>query len=241
MPEDHDPFDDDLRPRTADPAAPAVDALRAMAARPAPEPTGALAAFLADPTAEEASPRPRRHPVTIVRISARKAGRVAVAGGAALAIAALGGAALAATHGPSGEHTAQVQQDEPSDTTTSSDETQTSGASETESTDETTTTSSDDESSSTGSDDAGAEQDGTATARTANPTAAANHADGQGADDEHADVNGGGVVDHRAERSPTAHPTRGEHPGGAPSSPAPAGVSTNPVEQPGGGASHPRH
>jgi len=208
MPESREPFDAELHLPGSDPAAPAVEALRAMAARPAPEPGAALAAFLADPAASGESPEPRRDPVTVVRIRARRAGRIAVAAGAALTLAALGGAALAATGGPSSEHTATVQQDEPSGTTTTSTDDETTSTETAEPTESETSEADADEGTGTGA----------PTARTANPTAAANHQDGQGADDTHADVNGGGVVDHRAEHSPTAHPTGAPsvHPTGEP-------------------------
>jgi hypothetical protein len=205
MPESREPFDAELHLPGSDPAAPAVEALRAMAARPAPEPGAALAAFLADPSGSGESPEPRRDPVTVVRIRARRAGRIAVSAGAALTLAALGGAALAATGGPSAEHTATVQQDEPSGTPTPSPD------EETTSTETATSTESE---TSEAADDAEA---GSPT-HSANPTAAANHQDGVGEDDTHADVHGGGVVDHRAEHSPTARPTGSPsvHPTGGP-------------------------
>jgi hypothetical protein len=213
MPESHESFDAELHLPGSDPAAPAVEALRAMAARPAPEPGAALAAFLADPAASGESPRPRRDPVTVVRIRARRAGRIAVAAGAALTLAALGGAALAATGGPSAEHTATVQQDEPSGTSTTSTDDETTSTETADTDTETAEPTESDTSEATHDAEAGAP-----TAHTANPTAAANHHDGKGADDTHADVNAGGVVDHRAEHSPTAHPTGSPsvHPTGAP-------------------------
>jgi len=202
MPESREPFDTELHLSGSDPAAPAVEALRAMAARPAPEPGAELAAFLADPAASGESPEPRRAPVTVVRIRARRLSRVAVAAGAALSLAALGGAALAATGGPSDEHTATVQQDEPSGTPTTTDETtstETSAPTESETSE-------------------AADGEAGSPTHTANPTAAANHQDGQGADDTHADVHAGGPVDHRAEHSPTARPTGAPsvHPTGGP-------------------------
>jgi hypothetical protein len=223
MPEIHDTPGDELRLAGSDPAAPAVEALRALAARPAPEPGAELAAFLADPAGSGESPEPRSGPVTVVRLRVRHAGRVAVAAGAALAIAALGGAALAATGGLHTDQTAQVQQDEPSDTSTTSadDQTAATGTSdpgETEA-DESETTDTETEA------DTG-ETGGTGAPAAPNATASANHHDGKGADDQHADVHGGGVVDHRAEHSPTTHPT------GAPAV-HPTGSRTH-----GSGASH---
>jgi hypothetical protein len=173
-----------------DPAAAAVEALRGLADSGPVAVSAELAEFLADPAGAVpgTSPDPRSDLVTVVRLPIRRASRVAVAAGAALAVAALGGAAVAAGGGAPERVPAQVQQDDPSETTTA---TETTSAEPTE----------------TSSTTAPEESDEAAPARTANPTASANHHDGQGADDEHADVNGGGEVDHRAEHSPTAHPT----------------------------------
>jgi hypothetical protein len=193
-----------------DPAAPAVEALRAMAERPVVA-SAELAGFLADP-AGAGVPDPRSETVTVVRLPIRRAGRIAVATGAALAIAALGGVAVAASGGGQDQAPAVVQQDEPSDTTTTSSST-TSSSSTTEPSD--TETSETTEPAETGTTEP-AETEGTGT-HTPNATAYANHHDGVGEDDTHADVNGGGEVDHRAEHSPTAPPT---HPT------APTGVGT---------------
>ena len=203
MPEHPDPTspDEAVRLSADDPAAPAVEALRALAEIPVA--MGAeLARFLEDPVGSGA-PEPRSNPVTVIRLPIRRAGRTAVAVGAALAFAAVGGVAVAASGGSQDRKPAVVQQDDPSDTTT----TTTASETETTATEPTQTEPSESTETSETSDDAEGGQD--APARTANPVASANHHDGQGADDEHADVNGGGEVDHRAEHSPTAHPTGG--------------------------------
>ena len=207
MPEPEDTTPSGLQLPAGDPAAPAVEALRALAAHGPVAASAELAAFFDDPAGQGSGtiPHHRSDLVTVVRLPLRRAGRVAVAVGAALALAALGGVAVAATGGAPDREPAQVQQDDPSDTTT--------------------TTSTDTETSSTATDDdQGEDQDGDAqgedqdgdeaadaATHTANPVASANHHDGVGSDDEHADVNGGGEIDHRAEHSPTAHPTKGDH------------------------------
>ena len=186
-----------------DPAAPAVDALRAMASTGSVTASPELAAFLDDPTVlgSGTTPSSRRDLVKVVRLPIRRAGRVAVAVGAALALAAIGGVAVAATGGTPDREPAQVQQDDPSETTTTtSPETETS-----------TTSADDDQGEDQDGDDQGedtqdedSDEAQTAT-HTANPVASANHHDGKGKDDEHADVNGGGVVDHHSEHSTGAH------------------------------------
>ena len=202
------PEPEDLTPRglhvpASDPAAPAVEALRVLASQGPVAASAELAAFLDEPAGQglgTTSPQ-RSDLVTVVRLPIRRAGRVAVAVGAALALAAIGGVAVAATGGAPDREPAQVQQDDPSDTTTStSTETETE-APETEAP-ETEAPETEDTS------DESTDED--AATHTANPTASANHHDGQGSDDEHADVNGGGEIDHRAEHSPTAHPTGGD-------------------------------
>ncbi|GAA2159046.1 hypothetical protein [Pedococcus bigeumensis] len=213
MPEPEDSTPSGLRLPADDPAAPAVEALRAMASHGPVEASPELAAFLDDPAVagSGATPSSRRDLVTVVRLPIRRAGRVAVAVGAALALAAIGGVAVAATGGSPDRAPAQVQQDDSSDTTTTTTE-------PTETETETATTAPDDsESADQDGDDQGEDaQDGDtgetqAATHTANPTAAANHHDGKGSDDEHADVHGGGTVDHRAEHSPTAKPGGGAH------------------------------
>ena len=206
------PEPEDLTPRglhlpDSDPAAPAVEALRAMASDGPVQASAELAAFLDEPVfhGSGSTPYDRSDLVTVVRLPLRRAGRVAVAVGAALALAAIGGVAVAATGGAPDRGPAQVQQDDPSDTTTS-----TSTETETEST-ETETATAEPEDSETTEADADEDADEDAATHTANPTASANHHDGKGSDDEHADVNGGGEIDHRAEHSPTAHPTSGDH------------------------------
>ena len=196
MPEPEDCAPSELHLPASDPAASAVEALRAMATQQPVEVSAELAAFLEDPAGDGlgTSPHSRSDLVTVVRLPIRRVGRAAVAVGAAVALAALGGVAVAATGGGQDREPAHVQLDDPSDTTTTTEATDTeTTAAETEDAD-------DNESS-----DA-AESSAT---HTANATASANHHDGVGADDEHADVNGGGEVDHRAEHSPTAHPTGG--------------------------------
>ena len=207
MPEPEDPTTSGLHLPASDPATPAVEALRALAARGPVEPSAALAAFFDDPAGQGlgTTPHPRSDRVTVVRLPFRRAGRVAVAVGAALALAALGGVAVAATGGGDDREPAQVQQDDPSDTTTTTEasetETSTAAPEDTEGDDQDGDAQGEDAEDS--SDDAG-----TAT-HTPNATAFANHHDGVGSDDEHADVNGGGEVDHRAEHSPSAHPSKG--------------------------------
>ena len=198
MPDPEDPAPSGLHLPASDPAAPAVEALRAMSAQEPVTASTELAAFLENPTGEGlgTSPPSRSDLVTVVRLPIRRVGRAAVAVGAAVALAALGGVAVAvaSTGGGQDREPAHVQQDDPSDTTTT-----------TEATDTETTTAEPE-----GTDDTESEASETSSAtHTANATASANHHDGVGADDQHADVNGGGEVDHRAEHSPTAHPTGG--------------------------------
>lgn len=203
MPEPEDIASSGLQLAASDPAAPAVEALRAIASHGPVEASAELAAFFDDPSGQVSGdiPHPRSDLVTVVRLPIRRASRVAVAVGAALALAAVGGVAVAATGGGQDRGPAQVQQDDPSDTTTTSTDTETTSTeTETE-----TATAEPEESETTE-----AESDADAT-HTANPIASANHHDGVGSDDEHADVNGGGEIDHRAEHSPTAHPTSGDH------------------------------
>jgi hypothetical protein len=199
MPEPEDLVPRGLHLPADDPAAAAVEALRALASQGPVQASVELAAFLEDPAAQGsgATPHQRSSLVTVVRLPLRRAGRVAVAVGAALTLAAIGGVAVAATGGTPDREPAQVQQDDPSDTTTTTESTET----ETESTETETATAQPEESEAAGEDGA---------THTANPVASANHHDGVGSDDEHADVNGGGEVDHRAEHSPTAHPTSGD-------------------------------
>lgn len=187
----------------SDPAAAAVEALRALASQGPVEASAELAAFFDDPALQGpgATPHSRSDLVTVVRLPLRRAGRVAVAVGAALALAALGGVAVAATGGPQDRGPAQVQEDDPSETTTTSATTEPEST-ETESTE--TATAEPEESDS-------ADESTSSGTHTANPTASANHHDGKGSDDQHADVNGGCEVDHRAEHSPTAHPTGGDN------------------------------
>jgi hypothetical protein len=205
MPEPEDSTPSGLHLPASDPAAAAVEALRAMASDGPVEASAELMAFFDDPAVagQGATPHPRSDLVTVVRLPIRRAGRVAVAVGAALALAAIGGVAVAATGGAPDRGPAQVQQDDTSDTTTTSSSTETEST-ETESTEPEST---EPESTETETATAGPEDSQDAGTHTANPTASANHHDGKGSDDEHADVNGGGVVDHRAEHSPTAHPT----------------------------------
>lgn len=205
MPEPEATAPSGLQLPAGDPAAPAVEALRAMAAHGPVAASPELAAFFDDPTGQGSGtiPHPRSDLVTVVRLPLRRAGRVAVAVGAALALAALGGVAVAATGGASDREPAQVQLDDPSDTTTSTETTSTE--TETAEPEESETTEAESDDAEEVADDA---EDAT---HTANPVASANHHDGVGSDDEHADVNGGGEIDHRAEHSPTAHPTKGDH------------------------------
>ena len=198
MPEPEDPAPSGLHLPASDPAASAVDSLRAMAAQQPVAASSELAAFLENPAGEGlgTSTPSRSDLVTVVRLPIRRVGRAAVAVGAAVALAALGGVAVAvaSTGGGQDREPAQVQQDDPSDTTTTTEatDTETTTAEDTDDTESATESDADETSSAT---------------HTANATASANHHDGVGADDEHADVNGGGEVDHRAEHSPTAHPT----------------------------------
>ncbi|SDO63272.1 hypothetical protein SAMN04489867_0199 [Pedococcus dokdonensis] len=199
MPELEDPSTRGLHLPSGDPAAPAVESLRAMAAGGPVQPSAELVSFFDDPVAgaSGADTQPRSDLVNVVRLPIRRAGRVAVAVGAALALAALGGVAVAATGGTPDRAPANVKQDDPSDTSSTSE------APETEAP-ETSEPAEADDQDEQGDDDT---QESVEATHTANPTASANHHDGKGADDEHADVNGGGTVDHRAEHSPTAHPT----------------------------------
>ena len=207
MPESEDFPPSGLHLPADDPAAPAVDALRAMASQGSVQASAELTAFLDDPTVlgSGTTPSSRRDLVTVVRLPIRRAGRVAVAVGAALALAAIGGVAVAATGGTPDREPAQVQQDDPSDTstTTESPETETSTtATDDQGEDQAEDQDGDDQGEDT--DDADAEDAETAT-HTANPVASANHHDGKGKDDEHADVNGGGVVDHHSEHATAPH------------------------------------
>ena len=197
MPEPEDPAPSELDLPASDPAASAVDALRAMASQRPVEVSAELAAFLEDPAGEGlgTSPHSRSDLVTVVRLPIRRVGRAAVAVGAAVALAALGGVAVAATGGGQDREPAHVQLDDPTDTTT------TAGATDT------ATTTAEPEGTEDADDSESSEAGESPATHTANATASANHHDGVGADDEHADVNGGGEVDHRAEHSPTAHPT----------------------------------
>lgn len=215
MPEPEDLAPHGLHLPDGDPAAPAVEALRAMAAQGPVAASAELAAFLDAPTGQglgttsPSTTSPHRSDlVTVVRLPLRRAGRVAVAVGAALALAAIGGVAVAATGGTPDREPAQVQQDDPSDTTTTTTSTET----------ETSTTATDDDQGDDQGDEQGQDQGDdqgdagptTTATHTANPVASANHHDGKGSDDEHADVNGGGVVDHHKEHSTAAHPTGGD-------------------------------
>ncbi len=207
MPEPEDPTPSGLHLPASDPAAPTVEALRALAGRGPVEPSAELAAFFDDPAGQGlgTTPHPRSDRVTVVRLPFRRAGRAAVAVGAALALAALGGVAVAATGGSDDREPAQVQQDDPSDTTTTTEASETE--TDTAATEGAEDTEGDDQDGDAQGEDA-SDDAGTAT-HTPNATAYANHHDGVGSDDEHADVNGGGSVDHRAEHSPSAHPSKG--------------------------------
>jgi hypothetical protein len=218
MPEPEDSAPSGLHLPASDPAASAVEALRAMAVQQPVQASAELAAFLNDPTGEGlgTSPHSRSDLVTVVRLPIRRVGRAAVAVGAAVALAALGGVAVAATGGGQNRGPAHVQQDDPSDTTTT-----------TEATDTETTTAEPEDTDTESSDTS----ETSSSTHTANATASANHHDGVGADDEHADVNGGGEVDHRAEHSPTAHPT-----GGGDDDADESGDEQAPASQPGGGS-----
>src|SRR5690348_8100463 len=120
MPEPEDITHPGLALPASDPAASAVEALRAMASHGPVAVSPELAAFFDDPAGQGpgATPHSRSDLVTVVRLPIRRAGRVAVAVGAALALATIGGVAVAATGGSQDRQPAQVQQDEPSDTTT---------------------------------------------------------------------------------------------------------------------------
>lgn len=193
----------------SDPAAPAVEALRAVASHGPVAASAELAAFFDDPAGQGAGATPlsRSDLVTVVRLPIRRASRVAVAVGAALALATMGGVAVAATGGGQDREPAQVQQDDPSDTSTTSQATETETQS-TETSTDTETTQPEASDTTDATDTAGGTHTGGGT-HTANPVAAANHHDGVGSDDQHADVNGGGSVDHRALNS--AHATGGSH------------------------------
>jgi hypothetical protein len=208
MPEPEDTAPSGLQLPAGDPAASAVEALRAMAAHGPVVASAELAAFFDDPAGQGSGtiPHPRSDLVTVVRLPIRRAGRVAVAVGAALALAALGGVAVAATGGAPDREPAQVQLDDPSDTTTTTETTSTE--TETAEPEESETTEAEPDEPQESAEDA---EDADAATHTANPVASANHHDGVGSDDEHADVNGGGEIDHRAEHSPTAHPTKADH------------------------------
>ena len=205
MPEPEDSAPGGLHLPASDPAASAVEALRAMATPQSVEANAELAAFLEDPAGQGlgTTPHSRSDLVTVVRLPIRRVGRTAVAVGAALALATLGGVAVAATGGGQDREPAQVQQDDPSDTTTTTETTETTGTTGTE-----TTTAEPEETESSDTESSDTAEASTAP-HTANAAASANHHDGVGADDAHADVNGGGEVDHRAQHSPTAHPTGG--------------------------------
>jgi hypothetical protein len=210
------PEPEDLTPRglhvpASDPAAPAVEALRALASQGPVAASAELAAFLDEPAGQglgTTSPQ-RSDLVTVVRLPIRRAGGVAGAGGAALALAPIGGVAGAATGGAPDREPAQVQQDDPSDTTTTTEasETETSTAAP----EHTVGDDQDGDAQGEDAEDSGEDSgEAGAATHTPNATAYANHHDGVGSDDEHADVNGGGSVDHRAEHSPSAHPTKAD-------------------------------
>src|SRR6478672_11985093 len=187
MPEPEDITPNGLDLPASDPAASAVEALRAMAAHRPVEVSPELAAFFDDPAGQGlgTTPHSRSDLVTVVRLPIRRAGRVAVAVGAALALATIGGVAVAATGGSQDRQPAQVQQDEPSDTTTTSRATETE-PSETE-TEPSETETEPSETETEPSETEAADPTETETAHptgthTANPTAYANHHDGVGSD-----------------------------------------------------------
>src|SRR6476620_4835421 len=117
MPEPEDPTPRGLHLPADDPAAAAVESLRAMASAGPVAASAELVAFLEDPAVQGSGtiPHQRSSLVTVVRLPIRRAGRVAVAVGAALALAAIGGGALAATGVTPYRAPSQVQQDDPSD------------------------------------------------------------------------------------------------------------------------------
>ena len=197
----------------------AADALRDVARlrrEQPPAPSPALAAFMVRPDLADPSLNHEQRRTSLMKVIHLKAARIrraAAAAGAAVALATVGAAAMAATSDP--VNTSVVQAD-PSDTTTTTEatDTETTEATETETADPTETETS--EPSETEAPETEApeteapETEAPKPATTVNPRAYANHHDGKGADDEHADVRGGGSVDHRAEHQGTKH---GDHKG----------------------------
>lgn len=194
---------------------PAADALREVSGllhgRP-PAASAELTAFLAQPdtTTPSLKHEQRRNSLMkVIHLKATRVRRAAAAAGAAVALATVGAAAMAATSYP--VDTAVVQAD-PSDTTsttteaTESETTEATEATESETAEATETeTAEPTETEAEPSEAPEADQsEAPEVTGTANPRAYANHHDGKGADDEHADVRGGGEVDHRAEDQKTA-------------------------------------
>lgn len=190
----------------------ATEALREVRglvdARP-PAPSAALAAFLARPDTHAASPnheQSRNNSMKVIHLRASRIHRAAAAVGAAVALATVGAAAMAATGGPAATSIMQEADPTGTETTTTADPSETTTAEPTETETETSTTTSPTETveptetaepteTDDGDDNDAAEPK---PEKTANPQAYENHHDGKGADDEHADVRGGGSVDHRA-------------------------------------------
>lgn len=200
----------------------AAEALREVGglvdARP-PAPSAALAAFLASPDTRPASlkhEQSRNKSMKVIHLKASRIRRAAAAAGAAVALATVGAAAMAATGGPAA--TSVVQEADPTSTeTTTTDPSETTTTTEPTETETSTTTSPTETEEPTETAEPTETEEPTETAeptetddadaaepkseKTANPRAYENHHDGKGADDEHADVRGGGSVDHRADKS----------------------------------------
>jgi hypothetical protein len=212
MPENHDvPLGAGLP--VGDPALEAVSAVHALSQGAAPAPTPELAAFLASPELSDVTGHKLEtgsQTMKIVHVRLSKASRAAVAATAAVGLAVLGTTAVAAAvgQGPGVGLVQKVVGDEPVSTTQTSTATQ-SQTDDADDQDEATSQDDATETDATETDDATETGDATdAATQTPNPQAFANHHDGVGADDEHADVRGGGSVDHHT-KAPSTTPTGG--------------------------------
>lgn len=183
-----------------------------------PAASAALAAFMASPSSHAASPNhelKRKQSMKVIHLKASRIRRAAAAAGAAVALATVGAAAMAATGGPAATSVVQDADPTGTETTTTTDPSETTTTAEPTETETTSTTASPTETEEatetaeptetveptetadpTETEDA--DQSEPKAEKTPNPRAYENHHDGKGADDEHADVRGGGSVDHRA-------------------------------------------
>ena len=191
----------------------AADALREVAGlrrEQPPEPSPALAAFLVHPDMTAPSPnheQRRTSPMKVIHLKATRIRRAAAAAGAAVALATVGAAAMAATSDPVTTSVVQADPSDTSSTTTEATETETAEPTETEPIETVSAEPTDTETEAAEPTETSepSETEASAPATTVNPRAYANHHDGKGADDEHADVRGGGEVDHRAEHQGIEH------------------------------------